>query len=368
MRILHIIPNFASGGAERVLLNYLLDWKVKYSDDDVVGLALYCNKGSIYDEEISEGHVRVEYANCRPGKYIEYIQAIRSKVKSYQPDIIHSHMRILPYVYFATIGMNVKIVHTIHTEPEAHAAGKQFYLERICMQSKRVLPICLTMELARRANQLYRITKCEYLYNGIFVDQYRDLSIDQKVQVRRELQIPTDAMVIGHVGRFVPLKNHELIIDVFEEYHKNINSKSYLILIGEGPEFKKIQGLVIEKELSDYVKMVGTRRDVPHLLQVMDKYIFPSSTEGLGLSFVEAQAAGLDCVISDAIPAEAVVTKKVTRVSLHDKIDVWVNALEGKLEKESPSGSLHSFDRYSVVDKLRRIYENVLSQQYKYEH
>ena len=358
MRILQIIPSFASGGAERVLLNYLIDWKDMYPNDINVGMALYCNKGSIYDEEILEKNIHVEYANCTTGNYFEYIRAIHTKVKSFCPDIIHSHMRILPYVYLATIGTNIRIVHTIHTEPEAHAAGKQFALEKKCIKSNRVLPICLTESLAERANRLYNIKKCEYLYNGIVLAKYNDLDSEHRMLVRSQLQIPNDATVIGHIGRFVPIKNHRLIVDVFESYHKKVNNQSYLILIGEGPEYDRIQNLVKEKGLINFVRMLGARSDVPHLLQIMDKFIFPSITEGLGISFIEAQAAGLECVISDTIPSEAIATTRVSRVSLQEGIDTWVRALEGKCNKEIPSRSLETFNRCGINAKLRRIYEN----------
>ena len=362
MRILHIIPNFASGGAERVLLNYLIDWKEMFPTDVIVGMALFSYKGSIFDDEIIEKHIQVEYSNCENGNFFEYISTIHKKVKAFQPDIIHSHMRILPYVYLATLGTGIRIIHTIHTEPEVHAAGKQFALERKCIKSNRVLPVCLTKDLAKRANKLYNINKCEYLYNGIFLERYIDLDAKQRLQLRNQLQIPTDATVIGHVGRFVPIKNHQLIVNAFEAYHKEIDNQSFLILIGEGEEYERIKNLVKQKRLDNFVRMLGVRRDVPHLLQIMNKFIFPSVNEGLGISFIEAQAAGLECVISDAIPNEAIVTNKVYRVSLHDEIKMWVKALAGKCEKEIPFNSLEEFDRRSINMKLRRIYENEKSQ------
>lgn len=362
MRILHIISNFSSGGAERVLLNYLIDWEEMFPTDIIVGMALFSYKGSIFDDEIIEKRVQVEYANCKNGNYLEYISTIRKKVKDFHPDIIHSHMRILPYVYIATLGTGIRIIHTIHTEPEVHAAGKQFVLEKKCIQSSRVIPICLTKDLAKRANKLYNINKCEFLYNGIFLERYKDLNTKQRLLLRNQLQIPADATVIGHVGRFVPIKNHQLIVNAFEAYHKEIDNQSFLILIGEGTEYEKIKNMVKEKGLVNFVRMLGVRRDVPHLLQIMDKFIFPSVTEGLGISFIEAQAAGLECVISDAIPTEAIATNRVYRVSLHDEIKMWVKALAGQCEKEIPLNSLEEFDRRSINMKLRRIYENEKSQ------
>jgi len=354
MRILHIIPSFASGGAEHVVVNYIIDWE-QFTEDEMMALSLYKKTGSINDQIIIDKDLNVKYADCKYNNKIEMIKAIQNATNEFKPDVIHSHMRILPYVYLATLGRKIRIVHTIHTEPEVNSSGRIFYFDRFCFRRLRVHPICLNKEMANRANKLYRIEKTEHLYNGIRLSEYSGLSEDNKKQLRNSLGINEDETVIGHVGRFVPIKNHQLIVEVFSEYVKK-HQNSKLLLIGEGPEFNNIKVLAEQKNLADKVVFTGVRSDVPQLLQIMDKYIFPSKVEGLGISVIEAQAAGLPCVISNIIPVESVVSDSVTRVNLDDGIDVWVNALEGNIPCIEKTMDLKCYSNTVINNNLRNIY------------
>lgn len=355
MRILHIIPNFAAGGAERVVLYYLIDW-AQFQDDEMAALALYSNKGTIFDQEIKNQALNVEYANCRPNNIFDIIRAIRKKVKDYRPDVVHSHMRLLPYVVLATIGLNINIVHTFHTEPEVSSAGKILFFDRFCLRHCNVTPICLNKEMAERANKLYGIDFTQYLYNGIHLNRYSSLDKSAREKMREAFAV-ADKFVVGHVGRFVRIKNHELIIRVFIEYLKT-NPNSVLLLVGDGPEFKNIEEMVKNSGIESSVKMLGVRSDVPELLQIMDCFIFPSIVEGLGISVIEAQAASVPCVISNIIPAEAVATDKVTRVDLDAPIATWVDAIQGNGDKEPPNHQLEDFDINKVNEKLKKLYED----------
>ncbi len=355
MKILHIIPSFALGGAEHVVINYLLDWK-RFSDDEIMALSMYGRLGNINDKIIDDNKLNVRYANCQKNNKKQIIRAIKAAIEEYKPDVIHSHMRILPYVYLASIGKRIRIVHTIHTEPEVNSAGKILYFDKFCFSRKRVQPICLNIEMAERANRLYGISKTEHLYNGIRLAEYTGLSKDEKMDLRKSFGINENDTVIGHVGRFVRIKNQKLIVEAFSEYLK-INPDSKLLLVGIGPELDNIKNLVLQKDIEDKVIFAGARADVPKILQIMNKYIFPSIVEGLGISVIEAQAAGLPCVISNIIPKEAVVSDNVIRADLNADISEWVSALSGIGAKEK-SFPIESFDINNINNKLRSIYKN----------
>ena len=357
MKILHILPNFAAGGAERVVLYYLIDW-MQIHEDEMSALALYSDKGTIFDEEIKKLSLNVEYANCKPNNILDIIGAIRKKVRDYKPDVIHSHMRLLPYVALATTGLKVRIVHTFHTEPEVSSAGKILFFDRFCLKHCNVIPVCLNEEMAERANKLYRINFSRFLYNGIRLEDYCSLDIIEKEKLKASLGV-TDKYVIGHVGRYVKIKNHDLIVRVFNEYLK-INPNAMLLLVGDGPEYENIKKMVAKLGIESSVKMLGVRSDVPKLLQIMDCFIFPSIVEGLGISVIEAQAAGVPCIISNIIPAEAVATDMVTRINLQAPLSTWVAAIQGKIDKEIPCHQIDDFDIKCINKKLKEIYEDAV--------
>ena len=132
--------------------------------------------------------------------------------------------------------------------------------------------------------------------------------------------------MIGHVGRFMNPKNHTFIIDIFNQFHKD-HPNSYLMLVGEGELKTSIQDKVRTLGLEDYVIFTGLRSDVNELLQAMDVFLFPSLYEGLPVSIIEAQAAGLPCLISDKVPIECKKTDLVYQLSLEDSVNIWADKI-----------------------------------------
>ena len=125
-----------------------------------------------------------------------------------------------------------------------------------------------------------------------------------KEEVRAELGIPSSAFVVGHTGRFDEQKNHAFLVQLAEELAKRVPEARFL-WVGDGSLRPDIRDRVVAAGLSDRVVMPGTRRDVARLLCAMDVFVFPSLRESNPLSLTEAQAAGLPCIVSDAISDEA---------------------------------------------------------------
>jgi glycosyltransferase involved in cell wall biosynthesis len=145
--------------------------------------------------------------------------------------------------------------------------------------------------------------------------------------VRAEFGIPENALVIGHVGRFMEVKNHEFLVQVAAEVNKR-RPEMRLLLVGDGKLRPAVERQVSQLGLNDQVVFAGQRPDVARLLQAMDVFLFPSIWEGLGLAPIEAQLAGLPCVITDVIPAEVTLAPAlVKRLSLQDSAATWAQAV-----------------------------------------
>ena len=140
-------------------------------------------------------------------------------------------------------------------------------------------------------------------------------------QKRVELGVE-DKFVIGHVGRFNLQKNHEFLVKRFADFAKT-NEDAVLVLIGNGELQEKIKEMAKEYGIETKVKFLGLREDIPQLLQAMDLFLFPSLFEGLPVTLVEAQAAGLPCVISDMITDEIMITDQISKVSLSGNTSLW---------------------------------------------
>lgn len=163
------------------------------------------------------------------------------------------------------------------------------------------------------------------LKNAIDLDVYR-YSIKRREKIREELNIEEDTLVIGHIGRFVKQKNHRFLINVYNEIHKRVPN-SRLILVGDGEKKQEVTELVEKLKLDASVHFLGIRADIPDLLSSMDVFVLPSLYEGLPNTVIEAQAAGLPCVIADTITQEAKITQIVDYVSLEQNYSKWADAI-----------------------------------------
>lgn len=161
------------------------------------------------------------------------------------------------------------------------------------------------------------------VHNGINVDDY-DYSDEDRIKYRKELGLE-DKFVIGHIGRFVYQKNHEFIIEIFEQFHFK-HPESVLLLVGEGELKEHIQKRVVEKGLKDNVIFYGTTHDVRKVLHVMDAFVFPSHFEGLGIVAIESQATGLATYCADTIVEEVNITDCFIKISGWDP-NVWAKII-----------------------------------------
>ncbi|NLZ51832.1 MAG: glycosyltransferase family 1 protein [Thermoanaerobacteraceae bacterium] len=185
------------------------------------------------------------------------------------------------------------------------------------------------------------------------------------MQSRKALGLADNAFVVGHVGRFHPLKNHSFLVDVFAEIYKR-NKNAVLLLIGDGERKAEIETKVQKLGLAQAVLFLGVRSDVNLLMQAMDVFVFPSRYEGLGVSLIEAQAAGLPCVISDAIPQEVgVVDYLIKRVSLEKDVIEWAEAVLGCPQQERVNTTERITQKgFSIQQTAKKLQDFYLQEYY----
>lgn len=194
----------------------------------------------------------------------------------------------------------------------------------------------------------YTIDIKDYLFNSRTRNEYRE-----------KLGIEESNYVIGHVGRFTCQKNHAFLIDVF----KKISAKlpyAILLLIGKGELELEIRNRVVHYNLEDKVRFLGVRDDVACLMQVMDLFAFPSRFEGCPIALTEAQAADLQCVVSETITPMSKITDKVDFLPLEsqkwvDKILKYSKGYERKNTEDIMKNAGYNMD--AVIKQIEEIYE-----------
>lgn len=320
IRILHIVGSLANGGMESFVLNlYRQINRHEIQFDFIVGSRNgWCEA---YAKEIAEKGGRVFYIPTNLKGMVMFYEFLR-KNKEYR--IIHSHRDAMS-TFFLTIalvaGIPLRISHS-------HSAGAKGIAKRIATRLLRpVLNYVATDRWACGQNAgefLFGKLPFKIIPNGIDLNVYK-YNYKVSLKKRAELGLPSDALVVGHVGRFEYEKNHDFLLDIYKEIY-NLNDNVRLLLIGSGSLKAHIQKRIIEENVSG-VLFLEKRVDINELLMLMDIVVFPSHYEGFSMAMVEMQASGIPVLCSDSVPREINLTGLVHFKSLNDSAESWANEL-----------------------------------------
>ncbi|MEC5424023.1 glycosyltransferase family 1 protein [Virgibacillus sp. C22-A2] len=302
LRILHVVVNMNRGGAETLIMNlYRNIDKTKIQFD-----FLTCKEGA-FDEEISRlGGIihRIPYVTEAGHK--GFNQALRNFLLEHPAyKIVHSHMdKMSGFVLRSAKRANVpiRIAHSHNTESEGGIAAKTYKWYAGCHIKSQATHYYACSQAAAKWLFTTKSHEAFILKNGVETDKFQ-YSLKIREAIRSELNIKNDTLVVGHVGRFSPQKNHMLLLDIFAGVVKQ-EPNSILLLVGDGPLKLKLEERVKELKLDKKVRFLGIREDIHLILQAFDMFVFPSLHEGLPVTLIEAQAAGLPCFIADTITKE----------------------------------------------------------------
>lgn len=155
-------------------------------------------------------------------------------------------------------------------------------------------------------------------------------------------------IIIGNIARFHPLKNHMFMIEIIEKLQEKERNFLWLF-IGDGAQRENIEKEIKKRKLSDNVKFMGRRNDIPDLLKIMDFFVLPSFYEGLPTVAIEAQASGTTTLLSEEISSETDLGMGlVSFLPIHNPIN-WVDQiLEKKVKKP-----IDSVQRKKILEEKR---------------
>jgi glycosyltransferase involved in cell wall biosynthesis len=358
IRILHVVGMMNRGGVETWLMHILrnIDRKT-FQMDFLVGTTDTCD----YDAEIIAlgGRIIPCTGSSNP---LLYAQKFNQVLREHGPyDVVHSHIHhyngyILLLAHRA--GVPIRVCHS-HTDSSALEA-KSGWLRRLYFK---------VMSYWIDSHATIGLGCSDVASANLFGDDWKNdprwqiyyCSIDlgvfetpiQPETIRKELGIPAQAFVIGHVGRFLKVKNHTFLLDIFVEVLKQ-EPQAYLLLVGEGPLQQTIAQQVLAKGLSPRTIFAGNRPDVPVLMRgAMDAFVMPSFSEGLPLVGIEVQAAGLPTFLSETITAEVCIVKSlVTQLSLSQPASMWATKII-KSQHES------SIDQIQALTTIKQSHFNI---------
>lgn len=328
IRVLQVVTIMNRGGLETMLMNYY-----RKLDRDKIQFDFMTNRleRGHYDDEIEALGGRIyRLSPIKPGNYRKYFKELDEFFKEHKEyKVVHSHINENSgFVLKAAkkSGIPCRIAHSHLSDLKLDYK----YPFRVYARKNLKGNVSDYFACSKRAGEwlfgkeVTESGKVTVLNNAVDIKKFK-INEDIRNRVRKDLAIE-DKKVIGHVGRFNPQKNHEFLIDIFNEVYKK-DKDTVLLLIGDGYLKGKIEEKVKKLELEESVKFLGVREDIPELMQAMDLFVFPSQFEGLAVVMVEAQAAGLKIITSTGVTKESDITNNVEFIDLKKEPSYWADRI-----------------------------------------
>jgi glycosyltransferase involved in cell wall biosynthesis len=172
------------------------------------------------------------------------------------------------------------------------------------------------------------------------------------------------------VANFSAPKNHLFLIKIFSKvYEKNKNA--ILVLVGDGNLRPKIEARAKSLHVEDAILFLGIRSDIPELMQSFDVFLLPSLYEGLPVALIEAQAAGLKCIVSTGVPeAAAIIPDLVDFISLENNVSYWAEKVLKYMEGYARRNTFKEICRsgYDIADNTNFLAQFYMAQTHYIEN
>ena len=357
MRVLQVVTNMDRGGLETMLMNYY-----RHIDRTKVQFDFLTHRQerAAYDDEIEAlGGKIYRLPRLIPWSkhYLSALDAFFTNHPEYK--VIHVHQDCLSSIVLkvaAKHGVPVRIAHS-------HSASQDKDIKYLvkCFYMKFIPQYATDLFACSKAagNWMFHGNSYQLVPNAVNVAGF-SYNPQKRKRVREEFGFSDDMLVIGHVGSFWAVKNHTFLVDVFSALVKK-DVKAKLLLVGNGGRINEIREKSKSLGLYNKVIFTGVRTDIPDLMQAMDIFVLPSLYEGLPVTMVEAQAAGLPCIISDKVPPECILTEGLVDIMpLSASPEAWAEKILAKraIPRTDRRAEIaaHGFDITTEAVKLQEFY------------
>ena len=351
LRVLHVVGAMNQGGVETWLMHVLRHIDQENFQTDFL---VHTDQPAAYDSEVLA--LGSKLLRCPPTEnLLLYARRFLEIVRRNGPfDVLHSHVHHFSGILLALgriAGIPVRIAHS-HSDTKA-AESKAAVLRRAYLGAMKrlVLTNCThgfgVSDLAAAAlfgREWHQDPRLSVLYCGIDLAPFR-VPVDSAT-VRAELGLSREDVIFGHVGRFSPVKNHFFFLEAAASILRH-EARAKFLLVGDGPLHREVEERGGVLGLNDKIVFAGLRSDVSRLMMgAMDVFLMPSFHEGIPLVLMEAQAAGVPCIVSDVLTEEAIVNRAlVRRLPLSAGPREWARVASDTAEQPH-------FDRHSALEIL----------------
>ena len=368
MRILHVINNLGSGGAERLIAESLPLMKAYPGVE--VELLLLTEANSVFLEGLKKEGIKVTSLNSGKNIYSIYnplnILKIAKEITKKSYDIVHVHLFPAQYwVALAKIFIKSRDFKLLTTEHNTNNRRRgKFYFRPIDKFIYSIYDCVISISSSTQENLLYWLMpeekerkKFRVIENGINLDKFINAVPFDKRDFNE--YITTQSKILCMVARFSEQKDHATLIQAMQRLPEHV----HLLLVGEGPLRQEKEKLVVEMGLGKRVHFLGFRRDVERIIKTVDVVVLSSNWEGLPLAVLEGMAAGKPVIASrvsglqDIVEDEEMLFEVGNEQELAEKISWLLNDERAYAEKAGEARKRSKkYDIKNMVDRYMETY------------
>lgn len=366
IRILHVLGGLERGGAETMIMNLYRNIDRETVQFDFV---IHTQEKQAYYEEILALGGRIYHFPTFNGRNLFLLKKLWNGFFEDHPEykILHSHVRSYASIYFRIAkkyGLKL-IIHSHSTSNGKGLASAVKYMLQFPLRFQADYLMACSYESGKWlfGKKACTTDKFVLLRNGIELKKFY-LNHEIRLDYRRKMFLD-DKIVFVHVGRLHPAKNHMFLLDIFSKI-ENKNSDAVLLIVGSGELEAEINDKIQELGLNDKVRMLGSRGDINNILMASDCFLFPSLWEGVPLTVIEAQAAGLPCLVSEKITDDICLSELVCKLPIDCGTLPWVKTIESmSFERKNVSESIRSagYDISNIAYWLENFYYSMLNKE-----
>lgn len=309
-------------------------------------------------EELRRRHSNVYVLNRR-GNVFTYMFQVESLCRRKKYDVIHVHGNSATMVFDLLPAKMAGVKKRI-----AHSHNSTCHYKKLHIFLKPILGRLYTDALAcstTAGEWIFGKGNYQILNNAVSIEKYAFHSEIRKMY-RKKFHLSDKQIVLGHVGLCNMQKNKKYLLEIMKDLVKEEDAVLFLIGDGDKEIVEELKSKIYEYKLKEQVFLLGMRKDIPQMLQIMDIFLFPSLWEGLGIVLIEAQAAGLPCIASTNVPETANLTENVMYLDLKDK-DSWIYEIRKiarnskQSRKEISQANIRRIRKagYDICDKAKQL-------------
>mgnify|MGYP001953982597 FL=1 len=354
LKVLHIIPTLSSGGAEKMLVDIVIEMKKRDIEVEVLVLS---RQGDFYSKKIIEVGIPVHFGTVDKVYHPTHIWTIIQFLKK-DFDVIHAHLFAPQFFTAIAKKLTRKKVSLVTTEHNTHNRRRERKVFKILdnwMYHQYDQIIAITQGTKEELNRYLPNTreKTVVIENGIRLDQYENAKPIDKYELVPNYK-EGDKLILM-VAAMREQKDHETVIRA----SKLLPSNYHILFVGDGERLDKVKKYAKEYG-SPNIHFLGRRSDVPSIMKSSDVFVLSSHWEGFGLVAVEAMAAGLPVIasnvlgLSEVIDDGGILFEKGNEIDLCEKIIALSEDIQ--MRKKIISKSAKRIHLYNVVITTERYY------------